>query len=69
MAAMINFAIVAVVYLGFRASDLVAGGVVYVILALFIGSMLSVAGYPLVYLFEKIFNLVSNSRLAELCNT
>ena len=69
LAAMINFAIVAVVYLGFRASDLVAGGVVYVILALFIGSMLSVAGYPLVYLFEKIFNLVSNSRLAELCNT
>lgn len=69
LAAMINFAIVAVVYLGFKASDLVAGGVVYVILALFIGSMLSVAGYPLVYLFEKIFNLVSNSRLAELCNT
>ena len=69
LAAMINFAIVAVVYLGFKASNLVAGGVVYVILALFIGSMLSVAGYPLVYLFEKIFNLVSNSRLAELCNT
>lgn len=69
LAAMINFAIVAIVYLGFKASNLVAGGVVYVILALFIGSMLSVAGYPLVYLFEKIFNLVSNSRLAELCNT
>ncbi|HBH21010.1 MAG TPA: hypothetical protein DDX33_03205, partial [Rikenellaceae bacterium] len=50
-------------------SDLVAGGVWYAILALFVGSMLSVAGYPLVYLFEKIFNLVSNSRLAELCNT
>ncbi len=69
LAAMINFAIVTIVFLGFKASDLVAGGVWYAILALFVGSMLSVAGYPLVYLFEKIFNLVSNSRLAELCNT
>lgn len=39
------------------------------ILFLFIGSMLSVAGYPLIYLFEKIFMLVSNSRLVELCDT
>ena len=39
------------------------------ILFLFIGSMLSVAGYPLIYLFEKIFMLVSNSRLIELCDT
>lgn len=39
------------------------------ILFLFIGSMMSVAGYPLIYLFEKIFMLVSNSRLVELCDT
>ena len=36
---------------------------------LFIGSMLSVAAYPLIYLFEKIFNLVSSSRLVELVDT
>ncbi len=39
------------------------------ILFLFVGSMLSVAGYPLIYLFEKIFGLVSNSRLVELSDT
>ncbi len=38
-------------------------------LYLFIGSMLSVAGYPLIYLFERIFNLVSTSRLVELTDT
>ena len=31
--------------------------------------MLSVAGYPLIFLFERMFNLVSNSRLRELCDT
>jgi putative nucleotidyltransferase with HDIG domain len=31
--------------------------------------MLSVAGYPLIYLFEKIFKLVSNSKLVELSDT
>ena len=36
---------------------------------LFIGSILSVAGYPFIYLFEKIFGLVSNSRLLELADT
>ena len=39
------------------------------ILFLFLGSMMSVAGYPLIYLFERIFMLVSNSRLIELCDT
>jgi putative nucleotidyltransferase with HDIG domain len=35
---------------------------------LFLGSLLCVAGYPLIYLFEKVFQLVSNSRLQELCD-
>ena len=34
-----------------------------------LGSLLSVAGYPLIYLFEKIFKLVSNTKLAELSDT
>ncbi len=33
------------------------------------GSLFIVAGYPLIYLFEKIFMLVSESRLRELCDT
>ena len=39
------------------------------VLFLFLGSMMAVAGYPLIYLFERIFMLVSNSRLIELCDT
>jgi len=34
-----------------------------------LGSLFSVAGYPLIYLFERIFALVSNSRLIELSDT
>lgn len=39
------------------------------ILYMGLGSLFSVAGYPLIYLFEKIFMLVSDSRLIELCDT
>ena len=66
--ALITFAVLAVTYLGFRAAELVAGNVWMALLSLFIGSMLTVAGYPLIYLFERLFNLVSNSRLVELCD-
>ncbi len=34
-----------------------------------LGSLLSVAGYPLIYLWERIFMLVSSSRLQELSDT
>ena len=34
-----------------------------------LGSLFSVAGYPLVYLFERIFMLVSNARLVELSDS
>lgn len=39
------------------------------VLYLLFGSLLSVAGYPLIFLFERVFFLVSNSRLMELCDT
>lgn len=66
--ALILFAVMALVYLGFRAADLVAGNFWRALLSLFIGAMLTVAGYPLIYLFERMFNLVSSSRLIELCD-
>lgn len=69
IAALIVFAVLSVIYLSFRAADLIAGSVWRPVLSLFIGSMLSVAGYPLIYLFERLFNLVSSSRLIELCDT
>lgn len=40
-----------------------------IVLFMFLGSLLLVAGYPLIYLFEKIFMLVSSSRLIELSDT
>lgn len=40
-----------------------------VLIMLFAGSMLTVAFYPLIYLFERVFGLVSNARLAELADT
>ena len=52
--ALITFGVLALTYLGFRATDLVAGNVWRALLSLFIGSMLTVAGYPLIYLFERI---------------
>jgi len=69
IAAFIVFAVLSVIFLSFRAADLIAGSVWKPILSLFTGSMLSVAGYPLIYLFERLFNLVSSSRLIELCDT
>lgn len=36
---------------------------------LFVGAFLPVAGYPLIFLLEKLFGLVSPSRLEELCST
>ena len=56
-------------YLGFRGADMVAGNVWSALFSLFVASMLTVAGYPLTYLFEKLFNLVSDSRLIELSDT
>ncbi len=69
ISAFIVFLSLVVTYFGFRFIDYINGNVYQAILYLFVGSMLSVAGYPLVYLFERVFNLVSNSRLLELCDT
>ena len=40
-----------------------------VVIDMALGSLLLVAGYPLIYLFEKIFMLVSASKLVELSDT
>ncbi|MBQ6253391.1 MAG: HDIG domain-containing protein [Bacteroidales bacterium] len=58
-----------ITYFGFRFIGMVSDDPYQAVLFMFIGSMLNVAGYPLIYLFEKMFGLVSNSRLLELCDT
>ncbi len=68
--AFIVFIVMTIVWGAFRLLDGVNGLNEYgTILDMALGSLLSVAGYPLIYLFEKIFKLVSNSKLAELSDT
>lgn len=67
--ALVGFVCLALTYLGFRLINGIHTVESINILYLFLASMLSVAGYPLIYLFEKIFGLVSDSRLQELCDT
>lgn len=65
----IVFVSILVTYFGFRMIDMVNDDPYMAVLYMFIGSMLIVAGYPLIYLFERMFNLVSSSRLREFCDT
>ncbi len=68
--ALIVFAAMTLTWIGFRLlNDLQSVTDWMKIFYIFIGSMLTVAGYPLIYLFEKIFGLLSSSRLQELCDT
>ena len=67
--AIIVFGSLFLTFVGFRLiNDGNAFSDPWLVLYLVLGSMLSVAGYPLIYLMEKIFGLVSNSRLQELCD-
>ena len=66
--ALIVFAVLALVFLGFRLIDTGSSPMLTSLLELFLGSMLAVAIYPLIYLFEKVFNLVSSTRLEELAD-
>lgn len=65
----IAFAAQLVTYFGFRLVDLVNDDPYQTILYMFISCLLIVAGYPLIYIFERMFNLLSASRLRELCDT
>ena len=69
LSAAVVFVTLLITYFGFRLIDAVSGNPYREVGFLFLGSLLSVAGYPTIYLFEKIFNLVSNSRLVELTDT
>lgn len=67
---MISFVAVSLAFLGFRFTDDTGlNADMDKLLYLFLGSVFPVAGYPLIFLFEKLFMLVSNNRLLELCDT
>lgn len=68
--ALIVFAVMTVVWGAFRLVDGVEGLRDYrTVFDLGLAALLSVLGYPLIYLFERIFKLVSNTKLTELCDT
>ena len=67
--ALVIFGVELLVFTGFRLIDAGHSLVWVNVLYLFIGSVLTVAFYPLIYLFERIFNLVSANKLVELTDT
>lgn len=68
--AFIVFIAMVLVWGAFRLIDGDGGIVDYnVIWNMALAALMSVAGYPLIYLFEKVFALVSNSKLVELSDT
>ena len=67
--AFLSFVAMALTYLALRFVGLANGVLLMDLLRFLVAAFLAVAGYPLIYLFERLFNLVSNSRLAELADT
>ena len=68
--AFIVFAVMVLVWLAFRLMEGLDTLSEYpTIMYMAFGAFLSVAGYPLIYLFEKIFKLVSKSKLVDLTDT
>lgn len=67
--ALILFVVMVMVWLAFRFVEGMTSVDYHTIFDMALGAVLSVAGYPLIYLFEKIFRLVSTSKLVELSDT
>lgn len=65
----ITFLVLSLTYAGFHMNDMATASILRINMFLAVASILAWLGYPVVYLFEKLFNLVSNSRLAELSDT
>ena len=63
------FVSLVITYSGFYMIEAVNGEYFKVVAFLLLGSIFSVAGYPLVFLYEKLFNLLSTSRLKDLAET
>ncbi len=66
---LLTFVAMAVAYFMLRLIGIENGVIIHDLVRLVVAAFLPVAFYPLIYLFEKIFNLVSDWRLAELADT
>ena len=68
--ALIVFAVLTLIWGAFRLIEGPTGiNDYHTVIDMFLGSLMSVAGYPLIFLFEKIFKLVSTTKLVELSDT
>ena len=68
--AAIIFGVEILIFFAFRLIDVGSNSAWWMdVILIFIGSVATVALYPLIYLFEKVFNLVSVARLVELADT
>ena len=67
--ALVIFGVELLVFAGFRLIDAGRSMVWWNVLQLLGGSMLTVALYPFIFVFERLFNLVSTTRLVELTDT
>ena len=67
--ALVTFVAMALMYLALRLIGLESGLWFMDLSRLFVAAFLVIALYPLIYLFEKVFNLVSDWRLSELADT
>ena len=67
--ALVIFGVELLVFFGFRLIDAGHSLVWINVLQLLGGAMLTVAFYPLIFVFERMFNLVSTTRLVELTDT
>ncbi len=69
MVSLICFVMLLISLTGFRMIGALSGNVAAQVMFLAVGSLVSVIGYSLVFLFERMFKLVSSARLMELCDT
>lgn len=69
LVALIIFGVQSLTFFAFWLTDMLEVRILWCIGYLMLGSLLSVIGYSLVPLFELVFNLVSNSRLQDLCDS
>ena len=68
--AAIIFGVELAVFVGFRLIDVGSTSLWWLnVIQIFVGALLTVALYPLIYLFERVFNLVSVTRLIDLADT
>lgn len=67
VSAIATFGVMAAVLVAFFLGNMVISDMLHKLLYLFLSALLSIAFYPFVFVLEKIFDLVSNTRFRDIC--